>query len=97
MKAGRVIDGEVYDATLEARRIVDEAHDEAERVRAEARAEGERVKAQVIAEAAAARDAAGARGDGAGAGEGQVDEVVGLVVRATIAGGAPGELVRSDR
>lgn len=60
MKAGRVIDGEVHDATLEARRLISAAQAEAAKLLGEARAEGERVTAQGMADAAAARDAVGA-------------------------------------
>jgi type III secretion protein N (ATPase) len=96
MKAGRVIDGEVHDAAVEAKRILDDARGEAARLVQEARAEAERVKAQAIADAAAAGDAAGARPDARGA-QGRVDEVVGLVVRATVTGVSLGELVTIDR
>jgi ATP synthase in type III secretion protein N len=96
MKVGRVIDGEVHDATVEAKRIVDDARAEAARLVHDAQAEGARVKAQAIADAAAARDAAGARADARSA-DGRVDEVVGLVVRATVSGVALGELVTIDR
>jgi FliI/YscN family ATPase len=94
MKAGRVIDGDVHDASREAKQIIDDARVEASRVVAEARAEAERVKAQANADAAAAREAAAAT---AGQAQGRVDEVVGLVVRATVSGVSLGEIVMIDR
>lgn len=94
MKTGRVIDGDVHDATVSAKQIVDGAHAEAARVIAEARVEAERVKAQGIADAAAARDAVGAATTEA---HGGVDDVVGLIVRATVSGVALGEIVKIDR
>ncbi len=94
MKAGRVIDGDVHDATVEAKRIVDGAQVEAQRLIGDARAEGERIKAQAVADAAAARDAVGAAASEA---HGHVDEVVGLVVRATVTGVSLGEIVKIDR
>src|SRR5512144_2974403 len=93
MKPGRVISGDEHDARAEARRLLDEARAEAERVVAEAR----RRAAELEAQAQHARAAAGA-GEGAPeAAAGTVDEVTGLVVRATVGRVSLGEVVRIDR
>lgn len=94
MKAGRVIDGEVHDASVEAKRIIEDAEAEAAKLVADAKAQAERVRAQGVADAAAVRDAAGAK---AGQAHGHVDEIVGLVVRATVSGVSFGEIVKIDR
>ncbi len=94
MKAGRIIDGEVHDATVAAKAIVDRANADATRVIDGARAEAARLLAAAQADAANARDAASAPVAEA---HGRVDEVVGLVVRATVSGVALGELVTIDR
>ena len=102
MKSGRVIGGDEHDARTLAARIVDDARAEAARLKHDAvelarqlvhdaRADAERVAAQ--AQDAALRtphDAPTAEG-------GAVDEVVGLVIRATVPGVALGEIVKLDR
>jgi type III secretion protein N (ATPase) len=94
MKAGRIIDGDEHEAAVDARKIIDDAKAEASRVVADAKAEAVRITARATADAAHARDAAGA---GATDAHGRVDEVIGLVVRATISGVSLGELVTIDR
>lgn len=94
MKAGRVIGGDEHDARVLASRIVAEARDQADALVRDARAEAERLAAEAQAERLRAREAAPASD---GAPHGRVDEVVGLVVRATVPGVALGELVRIDR
>ena len=108
MKAGRVIGGDEHDARVLAREIVEEARSEAARLHDAARAESAQVRhdaeqlaerlvadARIAAEriAARARDAAT---DPAPA-IGSVDEVTGLVIRASVPGAALGEIVRIDR
>jgi type III secretion protein N (ATPase) len=93
-KAGRIIDGEQHQATVDVKQLVDAAAAEAARILAEARAEAARITAKATADAAHARDAAGAVATDA---HGRVDEVIGLVVRATISGVSLGELVTIDR
>ncbi|MGE5180897.1 MAG: FliI/YscN family ATPase [Acidobacteriota bacterium] len=96
MKPGRVIGADeqdaralanalVADARAEAARIVETAHADAARVAAVAEAEAARVRDERAAQVASEPPA------------GRVDEVVGLVVRATIAGCALGEIVKLDR
>jgi len=107
MKAGRVIDGEEQAARAHARQIVDEARAEADRLREAAHSDAERITARAAADAARLREGAavdaGVRageGDGRASGEepaGRVDEVVGLVVRASVPGVALGEIVRIQR
>jgi type III secretion protein N (ATPase) len=92
MKAGRVIDGDEHDARTLAQKLVDDARREAESIVADARAEAERVAARAADEAARVRDATALASDAAG----HVDEVVGLVVRATLPGVSLGEIVRID-
>jgi len=112
MKAGRVIPADEQEAREAARKIVEEARAEAKRLVADAttlanelvgqaRATAERATAKsrhqdasaiegaVVAEIEAAIDAANR--------EGRVDEVTGLVVRATVPGVALGEVVKIDR
>jgi type III secretion protein N (ATPase) len=104
MKAGRVIGGDEHDARVLAQRIVEDARVEATRLVADARAEAgrlvadaradaERIAARAAAEAAHLRDRADILEDAAG----RVDEVVGLIVRATMPGVALGEVVKIDR
>jgi ATP synthase in type III secretion protein N len=107
MKVGRVITGDEH----AARTVVEEAQAEAEKLLADARSraaqlehdanvlarqlvrdarqEAERARAEVEHARATAADPATA--------EGRVDEVTGLVIRATVPGVALGELVRVDR
>ena len=94
MKAGRIIDGDEHEATQDAKRLVEDATAEAARLLADARAEAARITAKATADAAHARDAAGACATDA---HGRVDEVIGLVLRATISGVSLGELVTIDR
>lgn len=102
MKPGRVISGDEHDARGEARRIVEEARATAAQLVADARAEAEQLVADArakaerfAAEVAHARSELAARPDAPP--HGTVDEVIGLVVRATIPGVALGELVQIDR
>jgi hypothetical protein len=90
MKAGRVIDGDEHDARTLAQQLVDDARVEAAGIVKDARAQAARIAA--AAEASRLHDAAPA-----GEASGRVDEVVGLVVRATLAGVALGEVVKIDR
>jgi type III secretion protein N (ATPase) len=94
MKSGRVITGDEQDARVHAERIVADARAEAQAIVEAARADVERDHARAAAEAVAAREA-GAGPQAAAAG--RVDDVVGLVVRATVPGVALGEVVRVDR
>jgi type III secretion protein N (ATPase) len=94
MKAGRIIDGDDHQASVNAKKLVDDATAEAARLLADARAEAARITARATADAAHVRDAAGAVSTDA---HGRVDEVIGLVVRATISGVSLGELVTIDR
>ncbi len=112
MTAGRVISGDEHDARTEAKRIVEDAtaqaatlvadararstqleHDAralASRLVLDARAESERIAAQ-------AKHAGLATASQPSMAAGTVDEVTGLVIRATVPGVALGELVRIDR
>jgi len=83
-----------HDADKLARRLVQDARVEAERTTARATAEAERLREH--ARALANRLVDGAR-EPARAVAGTVDEVVGLVMRATVPGVALGEVVRIDR
>ncbi len=105
MKAGRVIDGDEHDARTQAARILAAARAEAAKITGDANEEAarrvrdagvaaERVVARAEADAAHARSIASGRVE---APAGTVDEVVGLVVRATVPGVALGELVKIDR
>lgn len=101
----------VDDARREAEAVRNGAHADAERITADARSEAERAVAVAQSEAMKLRDDArvlanelvrGARDTGkqpalTDAAAGTVDEVVGLIVRATVAGVALGEVVRVDR
>jgi len=108
MKAGRVIGGDeheahglaqqiVADARVEAARLLDDAHAEATRRIARGDAEAQRLRddAQVLANRLV--DDARDRERLGPAPTGRVDEVVGLVMRATVPGVALGELVRIER
>src|SRR5438477_7685668 len=111
MKSGRVISGEEHEARTDAQRIRDDARTEADRLLAEARTRanqlGHDAKAlskQLLREARAEGERLAAQAAHARAAspapivaEGRVDEVTGLVVRATVPGVALGELVRIDR
>jgi type III secretion protein N (ATPase) len=110
VKAGRVIDGDEHDARTLAQKLVDDARNEANTILGDAKTEAERVIARAAADAARLRDDARVlanqlvedmRGETAPSvavpSEGRVDEVVGLVVRATLAGVALGEVVKIDR
>jgi type III secretion protein N (ATPase) len=105
MKAGRVIGGDEHDARTKAEQIIDAAraaaakleHDANELARQlirDARTEAERLTARAGADVAHARVAANVTGH---APIGTVDEVVGLVLRATVPGVALGELVKIER
>ncbi|MEZ4400079.1 MAG: FliI/YscN family ATPase [Kofleriaceae bacterium] len=98
----RILDGQVFDAEVEARAIRAAAAAEVERVHATlsaARAAAERDLARARAEAdGARREAARVRADaGLPAAEGHVTELVGLTVRARCPGVAIGEVVRISR
>jgi FliI/YscN family ATPase len=106
MKPGRVISGDEHDARTEAQRIRDEAKAEADKLLAEARTRAHQLEhdakvlaKQLVRDAQAAHARAGAAGTAgtAAVAEGKVDEVTGLVVRATVPGVALGELVTIDR
>ncbi|MGE0868770.1 MAG: FliI/YscN family ATPase [Kofleriaceae bacterium] len=102
MKSGRVIGGDQHDATTEARTILADARREATRLVAEAERSGHQILVaarnelgHLNAQIASARvSAAAVLGD---ASSGSVDEVVGLIVRATVPGVALGEVVRIER
>jgi type III secretion protein N (ATPase) len=108
VKPGRVITSDEHDARERADKIVEDARAEAKKLLAdantlanelvgEARAQAERATAQArhveladpVADLEAAVDAANR--------EGRVDEVTGLVIRATVPGVALGEVVNIDR
>ncbi|HEU0034767.1 MAG TPA: FliI/YscN family ATPase [Kofleriaceae bacterium] len=112
MKPGRVITGDEHDARTEAQRVLDAAHAEAAQVVADAKARATqletdanalakqlvkdaRSEAERLAAQAAHAHAAGSATNAIA--EGTVDEVTGLVIRATVPGVALGELVRIDR
>jgi type III secretion protein N (ATPase) len=95
MKAGRVIGGDEHDARAAAKSVLAEARDQADELLARARGEAERITAQAHADALRARQDAGARETTTP--DGRVDEVVGLVVRATVPGVALGEVVKLER
>lgn len=112
MKAGRVITADEHEARARAAQIVDDAQAEAKRLLADARTLADRLvgEARVQAERASARLEHAAAEIGPGAvraeieaaidaanREGRVDEVTGLVVRATVPGVALGEVVKIDR
>lgn len=93
----------VDDARREADALIDAARAETAKLRgdvealaanilADARSEAERITAQAVADAA--QPAPALSGDSA---RGRVDEVVGLVVRATVPGVSLGEIVKLDR
>jgi type III secretion protein N (ATPase) len=94
MKAGRVIDGDEHDAHTRAKEILDDARREAARLVEHAHVEAERIAARATAQAVQERAGASVADVTA---SGRVDEVVGLVVRATLPGVSLGEVVRIDR
>ncbi|MDQ3341095.1 MAG: FliI/YscN family ATPase [Myxococcota bacterium] len=109
MKPGRVIAADeqeareraakiVEDAQAEAKRLLDDAnvlanklvgHARSDAERASAKLEHQTIEVAVVADIEAAVDAANR--------EGRVDEVTGLVIRATVPGVALGEVVKIDR
>ncbi len=93
MKAGRVIDGDEHDAKRAAQQLLDDARREAARMISDAELEAQRLRAQAQAAAVATASALPAGLDHAG----RVDEVAGLVVRATASNVALGEIVQIDR
>src|SRR3954470_13942261 len=102
MKPGRVIGGDEHDARTRAEQILDEARGEAERLKRDAIDLAEQLvrEARVSAERTAARntDAAIERETApVPAIAGSVDEVVGLVIRATLPGVSLGEVGKIDR
>ena len=94
MKPGRVIGCDEHDARALAARIVDDARAEALQLLADARSDAERERARAAADVVATRGPARAE---IAIAEGRVDDVVGLVVRATVPGVALGEVVKIDR
>src|SRR6185503_19609218 len=111
MKSGRVISGDEHEARVDAEQIRDNARGEADKLLAEARARSQQLEhdakqlaKQLVRDAREeserlAAQVAHARVPTAvpATAEGRVDEVTGLVVRATVPGVALGELVRIDR
>ncbi|MEO7731588.1 MAG: hypothetical protein ABIY55_11490, partial [Kofleriaceae bacterium] len=108
MKPGRVIGGDEHEARTLAQQIVIDARTEAARLLDDARAEATLRIARADAEAQRLRDDAQVLANRlvedardrerlGPAPTGTVDEVVGLVMRATVPGVALGELVRIDR
>ena len=105
MKPGRVIGGDEHDARSAAAQILAEARAQAAQIARDAtqlaaqlvqdaRGEAERVAMQTAHAAAQARAIPPGAGD---APVGTVDEVVGLVLRATVPGVALGEVVKIER
>ena len=101
MKAGRVIGGDEHDARTKAEQILSDARAEAERLKHDAAQLAEQLVRSARAESerrdASALDAELSRTHGELLALGSVDEVVGLVVRATVPGVALGEVVKIDR
>jgi type III secretion protein N (ATPase) len=95
MKTGRVISGDEHDARVLANDVVERARVEAAELVRTAHADAARIVAQAEDDAVRARH--GADAATAVTPDGRVDEVVGLVVRASVAGVALGELVQIDR
>ena len=103
MKPGRVIGGDEHDARSLAEKIVAEARVEAERLKRDAA----ELAAELVREARVEAERTAARTTGAqlasetvavpAIATGAVDEVVGLVIRATVPGVALGEIVKIDR
>ncbi len=103
MKPGRVIGGDEHDARSLADKIVEEARVEAERLKRDAA----ELAAQLVREARVTADRTAAQATGAqlaleattvpATATGSVDEVVGLVIRATVPSVALGEIVKIDR
>jgi ATP synthase in type III secretion protein N len=102
-EAGRAEGAQLqHDAGVLAKRLVQDARIEAERVTARAGAAAARARDEARGQrpAEGTTDAAGAPGRAAlvpSGASGTVDEVVGLVLRATVPGVALGEIVRIDR
>jgi type III secretion protein N (ATPase) len=96
VKSGRVIGGVEQDARALANQLVNDARVEAARILETAHADAARVAAHAEAAAARLREEQAAKLESEPP-AGRVDEVVGLVVRASIAGVALGEVVRIDR
>jgi type III secretion protein N (ATPase) len=98
LKVGRVIGGEEHDARAAARQLVDEASAQAVAIIEAARGEAARVAAEAHAAALDARgETVPGRVPGGESAAGRVDEVVGLVVRASVPGAALGEVVQLER
>ncbi len=103
MKPGRVIGGDEHDARSLAEKIVAEARVEAERLKRDAA----ELAAELVREARVTAERNAARTTGAQVASetvavpalatGAVDEVVGLVIRATVPSVALGEIVKIDR
>ncbi len=111
MKPGRVIGGDEHDARTLAQRLVEDARIEADKLIADARARVAQLEqdagtlakqlvldARVEAERVAAETAhASSILPEHRAADGRVDDVVGLIVRATVPGVSLGEIVKIDR
>ncbi|MBL9015303.1 MAG: FliI/YscN family ATPase [Myxococcales bacterium] len=101
MKAGRVIGGDEHDARTKAEEILRDARAEAERLKRDASELAEQLvrSARVESERAdaSALDEHISRTQGDLTALGAVDEIVGLVMRATVPGVSLGEIVKIDR
>jgi type III secretion protein N (ATPase) len=109
MKPGRVIGGDEHDARTLGQQIVEDARAEADRLREAARAEigqmrrdAEKLASRIVQDArieAARMDAERlrARASDEARAAGSVDEVIGLVIRATVPGAALGEVAEIER
>ncbi|HEY4177652.1 MAG TPA: FliI/YscN family ATPase [Kofleriaceae bacterium] len=105
MKPGRVIGGDEHEARVEAEKILDDARAKAGRLEQDAT----RLATEIVGAARREADRAGTKAEHSLAYDqttsnpivdmpaGTVDEVVGLVVRATLPGVALGEIVKIDR
>jgi type III secretion protein N (ATPase) len=94
-RAAKMLD----DARAEAKRLLDDANKLANELVGQARADAERTSAQAQHRATVPADLAAAIESAVDEAnrQGRVDEVVGLVIRATVPGVALGEIVRVDR
>lgn len=93
MKTGRVIGGDEQDARQLAQQLVADARAEAAKIVEAAQVDAARISAQAAAEDARVKHVRGEQAPAAG----HVEEVVGLIVRATVSGVALGEVVHVDR
>jgi flagellar biosynthesis/type III secretory pathway ATPase len=95
MKPGRVIDGDEHDARVLGQQLLADARREAQEILDAAKVEAERVTAKAAAGAAAIRQQAGIVSSETPSG--RVEAVTGLVIRASLANVALGEIVMIDR